>query len=201
MSELAFQRDLPSAFAPCGQAVIHCKAWASSLRVARSGADMDQISKYRQGKYFEVNQSLNEAFGSSIDFPNSLDELCPRWSPSVEVALGSNHSANVFRVLDHFHFAKLLTVCRHQVQQLMTTVAVMLNPTALPMIEIEPIHPGSHQRPEKRSRHRKIISIGTRIGLKKITSGGISRDDRVVEPSKEGRQSWQIGSHSQGNLA
>ena len=53
----------------------------------------------------------------------------------------SNHSANVFRVLDNFHFAKLLTVCGHPVQELMTTVAAILNPTALPMIGIEPIHP------------------------------------------------------------
>ena len=67
-----------------------------------------QKSKYRQGIYFEVNQSLNEALGGSIEFPSSLDEFLPRCGPSVEVALGSNHSANVLGVLDNFHFAELL---------------------------------------------------------------------------------------------
>ena len=46
--------------------------------------------------YFEVNQSLNEALGGSIYFPSSLIELYPRCRPSVEAALGSNHSANAF---------------------------------------------------------------------------------------------------------
>ena len=83
----------------------------------------------------------------------------------MEVALGSNHSATMFSVLDKFHFAKLLTVCRHLVQQRMTTVAAILYPTALPMIEIEPSHPvhhnkgwrqGDHQRPGGRSSYRKL---------------------------------------------
>ena len=58
-----------------------------------------------------------KALAGSVDFPSSfLDELLPRYRPSVEVALGSNHSANVLGVLDHFDFEKLLTVCRDPVQ-------------------------------------------------------------------------------------
>ena len=150
--------------------------------------------KYRQGIYSEVDQSLNEALGGSIDFLSSLDELFPRCSPSVEVALRSDHSANIFGVLDYFHFSKLLTGCRHPVQQLMKTFVAILYPTELPMIETEPSHPvhhlegrreGGHQRREGRSSKRKIISIGTRRGLKKVWGGRISWADRIVEPSKE----------------
>ena len=89
---------------------------------------------------------------------------------------------------------ELLTVCRQPVQQLMTTVAATLYPTALSMKEIEPSHPvhqhkdwrqGGHQRPEGRSSNRKIISIGTWTGLKKVWSGRISWDGQIIEPSKD----------------
>ena len=78
-------------------------------------------SMYRQGKYFEINQSLDGALGGSVAFPNSSDDF-PRCSPSVEVAPGSNQCANTFGVLDYFHFAKLLTVCRHPVQKHVTAI-------------------------------------------------------------------------------
>ena len=165
------------------------------FEVAAPGADMDpkypSTDKAKNLKSISRSTRLVEV---PIDFPSSLDELFPQCSTSVEVALGSNHCANVFGVLDNFHFAKLLTVCRHPVQQLMTTVPSILHATALPMIEIEPSHlihhhegrrQGAHQRLEERSSNRKIISIGTRRWLKKVWSGRISCDDRVVEPSKD----------------
>ena len=106
------------------RAVVHCSAWTSSLRVASSGADMDPSTD----KAYILK--FNKAFGGLVDFLGSFNGF-PRCRPSLEVALKSNHSAYIFGVLDYFHFAKLLTVCRHPLQQLMTDVIAILYPTAL----------------------------------------------------------------------
>ena len=60
-----------------GPAVVHCSAWASSLRVASSGADLDPMyPSADKAQQFEVDQSLDWAFfGSLVDFPSSLRKI------------------------------------------------------------------------------------------------------------------------------
>ena len=76
------------------------------------GADMDPMHRSTDKAYihFEVNQSFNKTFGSSVDFCSSLNEFSRGASPPVERTLRSNHGANIFGVLDYLHFAKHLTV-------------------------------------------------------------------------------------------
>ena len=143
----------------------------------------------------------HEALGGSIYFPGSLNELLPQSHPSVEKALRSNHSSDVLSVLDNFHFAKFLTVCRQPIQLLLVaTVAAILYPTTLPMTEVEPSQPvhhhqgwrqSGHQQPKGRSRHRKIIGVCTRF-VGRIESWS---------HRKMGRTPLQIGSHSLGSVA
>ena len=59
-----------------GPAVVHCKAWASALRVAWSGADMDPMfPENRKGKDLEVAQSFGQAFGRGVDFQDMLNDF------------------------------------------------------------------------------------------------------------------------------
>ena len=97
-------------------------------------------------------------------------------------------------------------LCPHPVQQFMATVAATMYPRTLPMIEIEPSHlvhhhegwrQGGHQRPEGRSRHRKIISIGNRRRLEKNEERQSSRG----AIGRWGRTPLQLGRHSPGSLA
>ena len=165
---------------------------AARLRIGSQISEARRSSTWEVSRYSIVGTSGSAlqrvGFQSGADMDPRLNEalLDPRCSPSVEVALGSNYSANVLGVLDNFHFAKLLTVCRYQ---LIATIAAMMYPTAPPMIEVETSHQvhhhkrrrkGGHQQPEGRSRHRNIISIGTRRGLKKVLGIRVSWDDRIV---------------------
>ena len=110
----------------------------------------------------------------------------------MEIGFRSDHGANVLCILDNPHFAKFFTVRWHPIQQLATSVAAILYPTKLPMIEIKPGNKrrrqGSRYRSERRSRHCKAISMWTRRRLEKLEEklgpGGILWKDRVLEPPK-----------------
>ena len=95
-----------------GPAVVHCSAWASSLRVAPLGADMDRI--YPSTDKANILKPVSRTT-RLLEVPLTLRVLWMNFlrggNPSVEVAFGSNHSANVFCVLDNFHFAELIIVC------------------------------------------------------------------------------------------
>ena len=104
-------------------------------------------------------------------FPNTMKELLPQCCPSVKVALGSYHSANVLGILDNFHFPKNSSqFVDTQSNSSWADIATILYPTALPMVEVEPSNPVSYhksletgqQRSERRSHHCKIISVCTR---------------------------------------
>ena len=58
----------------------------------------------------EVAQSLDQAFGRSIDFQNALDEFSSGCRPTVNVDVRSNHGARTLGLSDNLHLAKILTV-------------------------------------------------------------------------------------------
>ena len=63
-----------------------------------------------------------------------------RCCPTMEVTLRSNHGAYMFGILDFFHFAKFITICRNPIQQFIATFAAILYPTAFRMIDVESSH-------------------------------------------------------------
>ena len=107
----------------------------------------------------------------------------------MEITFRSDNGADILGVLHYLQFAKFFTICRQRIQP-----TAILYANASPMIEVEPSHTihnhkgrrqGSHQQPEGRSRHSKIISLGTWRGLKKVWSRRVFWNDRVLEPSKK----------------
>ena len=58
--------------------------------------------------------------------------------PPVNMALRSDHGANILGIFDYLHLTKLLTIRRHPVQIGLATFTAVLHPTAFPMIQVEP---------------------------------------------------------------
>ena len=104
-----------------GPAVVHCKAWASSL--------VDSFILLVLWFFF------------------------PRCRPTMDVALRSDHGANMSGILDDLHFSKLLTVCRHPTQQFMAIFTAILHPTTFLMIQVEPSNSVHHLERKRQGGH------------------------------------------------
>ena len=97
-----------------GPALLHCRACASSLRVASFDADMDPIyTQYRRGMDLKIAKPLHETLGGCIN--SWVADFFPRSRPTVNVALRPDHGAYVFGVFDDPHFEKLFAVRRHPI--------------------------------------------------------------------------------------
>ena len=99
-----------------GLAVVHCKAWASSLRVASSRADMGPMYPSTDKAYILKSHSLStRPLVDSLIFFCSLSGFLPRCCPTMDAVLRSDHGAKILGVLDYLHLAKFFTVRRHPI--------------------------------------------------------------------------------------
>ena len=133
-----------------GPAAVHCEAWASSLRVASSGAEMDPVYPSTDKVYILKSLSRSARLLVHSFLSLALWIVFPRCRPTMDVALRSDHGAKIFGIRDDFHFAIFFTVCRHPMQQFMAMFTAVLRPTTFPMVPVEPSNPVHHLERRKK---------------------------------------------------
>ena len=125
-----------------GLAALHCRAC-----VASSGAEMDSINTKPTEHRFQ---------GHAISQPDPL-WMQYFWARSIILRGAvhrSNHGTNVLGISDYLHFTEFLTIRRHPIQKRLATFTAILYPTAIPMIQVEPIDLGYHLKGKSQSGHQ-----------------------------------------------
>ena len=68
-------------------------------------------TQHRDRINLRVTQSLNQAFGRSIDFHHALDEF-PGCRPTMKVSIWADHGSNIFGVSNNLHLTELFAILR-----------------------------------------------------------------------------------------
>ena len=178
-----------------GPAVVHCKAWASSLRVDSSGADMDPTYPSTDKAYILKSQSRSTRLSVDKFIFLALWMIFSRYCPTVNMALRTDHGVNILGVFDESvisrNSSQLVDTQPNKSWQFSVPYCTQEH---YPMIQVEPSHLVHHHKkpetgqssktrmtrlPPQNHQHRHSERVEESLG------GRVSWDDRVVEPSKK----------------